>query len=145
MKNLRRFLLVKQSALVAILLGILGIQTSCNNRGAEYGCPSARFIIKGTVSSKNTGQAIQNIRISSGPYDSIFSDSNGSFAMSFTDFPSDTASFLLHFRDTDSTLNGSYKDLDTNIEFLYPLYTNGDGHWNKGETTKEVEIRLENK
>jgi hypothetical protein len=88
----------------------------------EYGTPSAKFIVKGKVESSVTNQPIQNIRV----------------------YP-EAQTFPIRFHDIDGNLQGEFNNLDTVVEFKNPQFTNGDGHWYKGETSKEFNIQLKPK
>jgi putative lipoprotein (rSAM/lipoprotein system) len=76
--------------------------------------------------------------------DSVSSDVNGNYSVEAESFP-ETQTFSIHFRDIDSSLNGSYNDLDTTITFLNPQFTNGDGQWFAGETSKVIDVKLKPK
>jgi putative lipoprotein (rSAM/lipoprotein system) len=148
MKRIRKILLPKYSFFLSLILGIIGIQTGCNNAEygtpvAEYGTPSAKFIVTGKIESDSTSVQIPNIRVDM-MSDTVQSDLNGNYNLQTESFP-ETQTFHIHFRDVDNSLNGSYKDLDTTITFQNPQFTNGDGEWYEGETTKEFNVKLKPK
>jgi putative lipoprotein (rSAM/lipoprotein system) len=148
MIRIRKILLSKYSFILSIILGILGIQTGCNNAEygtpiAEYGTPSAKFIITGYIVSDSTDVPIPNIKVNI-TLDSTSSNANGSYSVQANAFP-ETQTFNIHFRDIDDSLNGSYKDLDTTITFQNPQFSNGDGDWYAGETSKEINVKIKPK
>jgi len=148
MKRIRKILLPKYSFFLSLILGIIGIQTGCNNAEygtpiAEYGTPSAKFIITGKIESDSTSVQIPNIRVNM-LSDSVSSDVNGNYLVEAVSFPESQA-FTIHFRDIDGSLNGSYNNLDTTITFQNPQFANGDGDWYEGETTKEFNVKLKPK
>ena len=144
---MKKYFLKKYNTLLVLLLSALGILSSCdkNNGGgivAEYGCPNADFIVKGCISSNSTGAKIKNIKVVS--QDSVYSDLAGNYHLIMNAFPQNQT-FTLHFKDIDSTENGNYEDFDTTVVFENPQFTNGDGDWYSGQTTKELDIKLESK
>lgn len=141
MKSIRKILLSKYSILLSLILGLLGFQVACD-RPDEYGCPSAKFKVIGTIESDSTGNKIQNIRITNGQYDTIYSDFNGFYQIQTSEFPLDTVTFQLHFTDIDGTQNGNFQNLDTIVEFDNPQFSNGDREWYIGETLKEFNVNL---
>ncbi|HNW99663.1 MAG TPA: radical SAM-associated putative lipoprotein [Bacteroidales bacterium] len=141
---MKKYFLKKYNTLLVLLLSALGILSSCdkNNGGgiqAEYGCPNADFIVKGCIASDSTGAKIKNIKVVS--QDSVYSDLAGNYILIMNAFP-ENQTFTLHFKDVDSTDNGSYQNLDTTISFQNPQFTNGDGDWYEGQTTKELNVKL---
>jgi putative lipoprotein (rSAM/lipoprotein system) len=133
------------NVVIVVLLSILGYVSCIGNSRDEYGTPSAKFIVKGNVSSKNTQLPVENVRVtmnSDNGYRSNngYTNEQGNYQVINDDFPEDKI-FLVQFRDT----GGKYMDLDTLIEFKKSELTGGDKHWYKGETVKTVDIQLENK
>ena len=77
--------------------------------------------------------------------DSTTTDNDGKYQVSDRDgFPADQL-FTIKFHDTDGPLNGEYENLDTVVQFKDPKFTNGDGHWYQGETTKDFNVTLNKK
>lgn len=142
----------------AIIFGLLALFgfASCSKGGTnpnpgpnpinEYGTPYATFIVKGKVTS-NTGNPIENIRVvmksASTISDTAFTDSDGNYQDSVVAFP-DTLTFQLDFKDIDGASNGDYNSLDTTSEFTNPKFTGGAG-WYAGETSKDLNIKLDKK
>ena len=144
MKTIRKTLLSKYSFFLSLILSLLGVQVACD-RPDEYGCPTANFKIQGSIQSDSTGNKIQNICITNGQYDSVYSDPNGFYQIQTSGPPLDTVTFQIHFTDIDSTQNGNFQNLDTTVEFDNPQFTNGDGDWDAGETSKEFNVKLKPK
>jgi putative lipoprotein (rSAM/lipoprotein system) len=154
MKKLEFTMWKGYNKIIAILLSLLGF-SGCEdplNTKAEYGVPSADFIVKGKVLSKTSSLSIPNIRVilkdtsahATVEPDTVYSNSEGNYELKVTDFPTDNT-YNLNFSDIDGTLNGEYASKDTLIEFVAPVFTNGDGHWYSGKTTKEATIKLDPK
>lgn len=130
------------NAILALLLSFLGFAVSCGKM--EYGTPSAKFIVKGKVESSVTNQPIQNIRVYM-QGDSTSTDSTGHYQIiNSRGFP-EAQTFPIRFHDIDGNLQGEFNNLDTVVEFKNPQFINGDGHWYKGETSKEFNIQLKPK
>ncbi len=128
------------------LMAFFGFASSCNklpNFKTEYGTPHAKFIVNGKVAAIGTNTPIENIRVIMSR-DTSFTDSQGKYQVSNTDFPANQT-FQINFKDVDSTANGDYKSLDTTVEFVDPKFTDGDGHWNAGETSEEFDVELDKK
>ena len=141
MKIFRKILLSTHCTLLAFILGILGVQTSCNPN-AEYGSPVADFKIHGCVTSDSTGEAIKDMEVVC--YYTHYSDSLANYQITREASP-ENQTFIVHFHDTDSTLYGSYQDFDTAVTFQDPQFTGGNGDWYVGETSKEINVQLKNK
>lgn len=130
------------NAIIFGLLAILGFATSCEilDSPVGYGTPTAKFIVNGNVKSIETNNAIDNIRVVV-QGDSSQTNSQGEFQVEIVEFPIEQT-FNIKFKDIDGAINGEYEDLDTVVKFTNPKFTNGDGHWYSGETTKEFDIKL---
>ncbi len=131
-----------QNTVIAKILTILGfgaVITGCEPKYgtlvAEYGVPSAKFIVNGKVSSQHP---IENIRVVMHGWDNdtAFTDEYGNYEVAIDDNASND-NFLVQFHDTENR----YKDLDTTVEFKDPKFTGGDG-WYEGETCKTVNVEL---
>jgi putative lipoprotein (rSAM/lipoprotein system) len=147
MKKIKAFLLKKNNSLISFLLTILGFGAVCSFNGCmygdpvvEYGTPFATFKINGNVKSEVTSNAIPNIRVVMG-YDTTYTDGSGNYQISNTEFPDDQT-FLLEFKDVDGETNAEYQPLDTIVEFIDPEFSGGTGSWDRGETEKEVNVKL---
>jgi putative lipoprotein (rSAM/lipoprotein system) len=127
-------LLKTYNVIIAALLAILGF-SSCTAPD-EYGTPEAKFIVKGKVSSKETQQPVENIRVTMN-WDANFTNGEGNYHVANL-VPPTYRTFLVQFHDT----LGAYMDLDTLIEFKDPKFTGGDKKWYEGETSKTVDIQL---
>lgn len=128
------------STILTILLALLGFSCAKDPK-VEYGTPNARFIVKGKVTSSDLNEPVKNIRVIM-RFDTTFTDNSGNYQITDRDgFPTDQT-YLINFRDIDGSLNGNYEDEDTTVEFKNPQFTGGDGHWYQGETTKNLDIKL---
>jgi putative lipoprotein (rSAM/lipoprotein system) len=146
---MKRNFLKKYNYFLAVLLSVLGMGGACTVQGceygtpvAEYGTPSATFIVHGSVTSEGNTK-IPNIRVVM-QFDTTFTDADGKYKVQAFDFPDDH-DFLVEVDDIDGTASGSYQSKDTIVSFVDPQFTGGDGLWNQGETTKEINIKLKAK
>ncbi len=147
MRTIHRFFLKYSNKILGFLLIVLGFSAVCTEVGCEYGslveeygAPYATFIVRGKAVSIATDQAIPSIRVVM-TYDTSYTDQDGNYQVENGAFPN-TDSFLIEFADVDGQQNGLYYALDTTLIFTDPQFTGGDGHWNKGETEKELQIRM---
>ena len=150
MKNIKPFLLKKSNSLISFLLTILGFGAVCIFNGCmygdpvvEYGTPVATFKVNGNVKSEATSNNVPNIRVVM-EYDTAFTDESGNYQISNAAFPEDQT-FLVQFKDIDGAINGEYQPLDTIVEFKDPEFSGDKGVWDKGETEKEVNVKLKDK
>jgi putative lipoprotein (rSAM/lipoprotein system) len=97
--------------------------------------------VQGKVVSLSNDQAINNIQVVM-KGDTVMTDQNGNYQVADKfGFPTDQT-YTVRFKDVDGALNGVYDNLDTVVEFKNPKFINGDGHWYKGETEKDVTVKL---
>jgi putative lipoprotein (rSAM/lipoprotein system) len=88
-------------------------------------------------------EGIENIRVVI-PGDTTKTDSEGKYQIDVQGFPVNSK-YEIQFQDIDGALNGEFQDLDTEVEFKDSEFTDGDGHWYYGETSKELNIELNKK
>jgi len=147
---MKQFTLKKYNLLIAFLLSILGFGASCTKSkipsgGIEYGSPHATFKVYGKVTSEN-GINIPAIRVimkSEQLYplpDTVISDYYGNYEVKVSDFPTDH-NFTIEFEDIDGPAHGTYQAKDTVVKFINPVFEGGES-WYKGETSKEMNIKL---
>ena len=144
MKRIKRNFLTIQNAIIAGILFLSGIITSCNRYADEYGMPYAEFIIKGKVKSNETNQEIENIKVEIQAMTDTTNEA-GEYQVSVLGAFPKNQNFDINFSDIDGVQNGEYQDLDTVVQFNNPEFTGGDGNWNEGETTKEFDVKLKHK
>jgi putative lipoprotein (rSAM/lipoprotein system) len=139
-------ILKRYNYLIAFLLSVLGVGGACTMGGCEYGTPaeeygvpSAKFTVRGIVSSEDSVK-IPNIRVVM-MTDTGYTDINGAYAVETISFPDDQ-DFLIELDDIDGEQNGSFQSKDTLVSFVDPQFVSGDGNWYVGETFKEVNIKL---
>jgi len=142
MKKVENFFLKKYRALLALLLGLTGFASSCEIGGmAEYGTPSAKFIVNGKIESTLTSNPIRNIRVIM-QGDTSLTDAEGKYqVIDRWGFPIDQT-YSVRIEDFDGSLNGEFENLDTIVEFKNPKFVNGDGDWYTGETSTQLNIKL---
>ncbi len=147
MINLKLKLIKTINIFIGVLLTFLGF--SCDKNGldeygspvVEYGSPYATFIVDGTVTSASSSKAISNVQVIMGT-DTSYTNESGEYEVSQTDYPVDQA-FVLEINDIDGSSNGEYAAQDSTIEFTDSEFTGGDDDWYSGETTKTINIKLE--
>jgi putative lipoprotein (rSAM/lipoprotein system) len=133
-------ILKKYNVLIAGLLAILGYTTACDSKD-EYGTPSAKFIVNGNVKSSDTDQPIENVRVIM-QGDTTYTNAEGAYqVVDKWGFPTDQT-YNIEFNDIDGEANGEFGDLDTIVEFKDPKFSDGDGNWYSGETSKEFDVTL---
>lgn len=148
------------NSFIIFLISFLGFASSCDILGgkAMYGTPSADFLIKGKIEDASANVPLKGIKVVmemnfgsvSDPYiikkDSTFSSAvDGSYQVIAKSESAGDQKINLRFTDIDGTNNGQYKSLDTTIVFQNLKFSNGSGSWDKGETVKEVNIKLQPK
>ncbi len=134
--------------ILAYTLAILGIGSATTFSGcmygspAEYGTPIATYKIIGSVTDK-AHTKVKGIRVALRG-DTTFTDANGKYNVQTEDFPGDQT-FQISFEDIDGDANGDLQSVDTTVAFVVPEFENGDGSWNRGETSTEFNIKLKDK
>lgn len=146
MKNIlfkiKNYLLYKENKILLIILGFLGFTSSCIPV-AEYGVPSADYILNGNIKSSTTNTAIDHIQVIMN-YDTSYTDASGNFSVTSNDFPDDIT-YDVYFNDIDSTENGSYTNKQISVQFYSADLTDGDGSWYEGSTSKNIDVKLDPK
>ncbi len=144
----------KVISLFLVLMGLSSCDTDGNGGGgsiAEYGTPSAKFKIKGTLVDKiNDSKAVSGVKVAIGhPYsdgsgikrtfytDSIVTTNTGEFNLIIYDFP-ESQKFVIKYEDTDASQNGNYGLTTDTVRFENPSFTGGSGSWYRGEVTKDL-------
>jgi putative lipoprotein (rSAM/lipoprotein system) len=143
MKKFEHKVLKIYNVLISGFLALLGFASSCDIGGvyAEYGTPSAKFIVNGKIESAATSQPIENIRVIM-QGDTAVSDQYGKYqVIDRWGFPQDQ-SYSIEIEDIDGTINGEFENLDTIVEFKNPKFTKGDGDWYKGETSIDFNVKM---
>ena len=131
--------------LISYLLAFLGFSLASSNgcamygTPAEYGTPNATFKVLGKVTTDESA-AIPNIRVVLS-YDTAYTDNQGNYLVKTINFPTNQT-FPIQFKDIDGAQNRQFQQLDTIVEFENPQFTGGSSSWNKGETEKELNIKL---
>jgi putative lipoprotein (rSAM/lipoprotein system) len=144
MKKVQHSILSFSNSVLAVILAMLGFASACGESVDEYGVPSAKFIVKGNVSSAQTSQPVPNIRVVL-DQDTVFTNAQGNYiVVDENGFP-ESRTYSLKFQDIDNDLNGSFTDLDTIAEFNNPVFKGGNGKWYSGEVTKTIDIKLDPK
>ena len=148
-----KYLKLKNWLLVA-MSSLLGINLGCEKKifGLEYGCPEAKYDVKGIVTDME-GHPIAGIGVgktrdwsneNSETYGEICyidtTNAEGHYSVTYYGFPQE--SFQLDFNDIDSANNGSYLDTVVTINTQNVQLTGGDGHWNHGHGTVVKNISL---
>lgn len=131
------------NVLIAGLLAILGYTTACDSSVSvdEYGTPYAKYIVNGNVKSSETNQPIENVSVTMRG-DTTYTDVNGAYQVIDNFGFSTGQTYNIQFNDIDGEANGEYNNLDTIVEFKDPIFTNGDGNWYIGETSKEFDVKM---
>ena len=130
---MKKQLLKKANTLLAPILALFGIATSCDDGSGNgddiclYGVPTAEYIeITGTVQNE-AQNPIENIQVVM-DWDTTYTAADGSFVLRREgDFPVRTVT--LQFNDTDEATSGNYQSDTAEVQITY---TGGDGSWNAG-------------
>jgi putative lipoprotein (rSAM/lipoprotein system) len=141
MKALRFKALTAYNRLIAYLMGLLGFASACIPEPVEYGMPQATFRLKGTVQSNGTELYIPGIKVIMGD-DTTITNNQGYFEASQIEMPDDQT-FIVQFLDIDGANNGRFADIDTTINFIDPVFIDSDGKWYKGETERDIIIKMD--
>jgi putative lipoprotein (rSAM/lipoprotein system) len=140
---MKKSLIKSFDKIIVVLLAILGVFNSCTQ--TEYGMPYADYELKGVVTDKETSKPIKNIRIATFYGDTIYTDAEGKYALSYC---FDMAEYF-HFKieDIDGEENGGeFEAQKIDVKFTNAdKVKKGDGHWYEGKYEKTQNIELEKK
>lgn len=137
---------------VLLVLSFLGLFTSCNF-ATMYGTPYAEFEVKGSVTSKETKQPIEGIRVIRPMFeygDTTYTDANGRYLISFRrdgglyELEKDTTD--LKIEDIDGVKNGGeFETKEFSVSFADAEVIKEKKRknpWYEGKASKEVNIEL---
>lgn len=143
---MKRIVLKTYGKFIAALLAFVSFMTGCDvitgGGVAEYGVPSADFIVRGKVTDKESEKPINNIAIirktPTSPYgnDTVKTNANGEFKLNFTDYPK--SDHWIYAEDLDGDANGGLYTPDSiKITSSTMKQTKkGSGIWNQGTFEK---------
>ena len=143
--------------IILALLGCIGFLTGCsiiNPPVAEYGVPSAEFIIKGTVTDSISSTPIPKIRIISGDsaaysyplFDTVYTDAEGKYQTSIRAFPVESRTTHLKIDDIDGVQNGGdFQSKTVKVAFTSLDWTEKHSGWNSGSLLNITNIKLKKK
>lgn len=147
---MKKFIIRTFDKIILALLAVAGWSTACDEPMAEYGTPTADYVIKGTVTDSISKQSLKNIRIVRQTNDiglqsdTTYTDLNGYYQFSFSGFPEEHPEFKLITADIDGNQNGG--DFETrNVSVLISSTDRtekGDNHWYQGKFVKKQDIKL---
>ena len=112
---MKKIVLKTYSKIIAWILTALGLYTSCDIvEPAEYGTPTADFVVKGTVTNARTQQPISDMTVINKSYtapygnDTVRTDANGNYELKFTATAFGAEDLTVYTSDTDGEENGAY-------------------------------------
>lgn len=120
---------------------LLGVNLSCEGPD-EYGTPTARYQVKGTVSNEQ-GAPVEGIQVSL-DWEKTLTDNKGDYEVA-SGYPGDNGELELSFKDIDSTENGLYADTSLRVSFRDVPLQGGDGNWFEGAATVKQDVTLRKK
>lgn len=143
----KRFIKASNYALGVLLVSI-GF-SSCKGGGSGgmsmYGTPTADYEISGKVTDLNNNP-IEGINVSHpfsftppGEQKGVITDTDGNYKLNVRAFP---GTLELKIEDIDGVENGEYQTKEIKELFENSDYTEGDGSWYEGKTTRTVNIKL---
>lgn len=143
--------------IVIAILSVIGFLTGCNIINppvAEYGVPSADYIIKGIVTDSATSTPVPNIRIIRGDstvysypqFDTIYTDAQGKYQTTVNSFPFESPTFHLKVDDVDGTQNvGEFQSKTMEVVFTSSDWIKKESGWYEGKSQKTADIKLNKK
>lgn len=143
MKRLKWRLIKFYSLFILMLLAILVFLPSCEKETINR--PTAKFIIKGTVISDEDQKPLKNMLVimiaDTLKIDTAKTSQNGSFeVIDSLGIPAEVCYNLMFINMKDKSIVSIEK-----FKFTNPDFSNADGHWYFGETTKTHTFKLKTK
>ncbi len=123
-------------------MSILGFTAvSCDGPTCDYGCPYAKFKVKGVVTDEEN-HPVENIQVVVNHYDTIYTNAEGKYAtLPQMIYPWDSVQLVA--TDIDGIENGGeYETSEQRIGFSSDEFKDGDGEWYEGQAIKEVNFKL---
>lgn len=139
--------------LCRVILTLLGfsaasgcaVEYGCPPVYCEYGVPTMEFIVTGKVTDSETENPVKGIAVTYIQHnewersDTVWTDEDGRFLYESYDFPSDNPKFK--FTDVDGEENGG--DYETKVVTVPVTQTApGDGNWDNGDYSGELDVTL---
>lgn len=148
---MKKIVLKTYAKIVAALLGVVSFVAGCDlipsgDTRAEYGTPSADFVIKGKVVDKSSQKPIENIAIirkmRSHGIDTARTNAKGEYELKFNDFPG--IDHWIFAEDLDGTENGGlYAPDSINVNSSTMQNIKKGSGWYKGAFEKnDVNFQL---
>jgi putative lipoprotein (rSAM/lipoprotein system) len=129
---------------IALIIIIVGLNSSCSKETTmEYGNPSGKFIVRGKVTSSIDNTSIKGIQVILDK-DTTYTDDSGNYEVSRLSFPYAVSSHKVFYKDIDGELNGAFHNKEISVDFVDPVFVNGDGMYS-GEVAKVNNVKLEHK
>jgi putative lipoprotein (rSAM/lipoprotein system) len=150
-KRIHRTITKGANWILAGILSILGFSgCEINNGVEEYGTPYATFSFHGKVAN-NAKKPVKGIKVEvcegQGGYpvtDSVLTNETGQYSIQFQTFPNEN--FRVIVSDIDGEANGSYQNDTIRVKISdKDYYEKGNGSWNYGLASKEVDVVLKEK
>lgn len=142
---MKRIALKTYGKLLTALFAVIGFFTRCDivrDEPAEYGTPSADYIVKGKVLDARTKGPISDIRVirksaySPHENDTVNTNSKGEYEIAFNDFPA--REVTVYAEDMDGEQNGVYATDTLKIKASeFEKVKKGDGSWYSGTFEKK--------
>lgn len=137
---MKKIALKTYGKIIAFFLGAIAYLTGCEVIGggiAEYGTPSADFVVKGKVVDQSSKKPIKDIRIIhkaryAPASDTVKTNAKGEFELKFNEFPG--VDHWIYAEDLEETQNGGLfrpDSLTVNSAQMKRI-KKGSGSWNQG-------------
>lgn len=144
---MKRVALKTYGKIVAFLLGIVGFFNGCDiipNGGiAEYGTPTADFVVKGKVVDKQTQKPVKDMAVirkaPTAPYgnDTVRTNSEGVYELNFEEITFQAMDATIYASDIDGTKNGEYVGDTIRIPASeFKRIKKGNNRWYNGKFEK---------
>jgi putative lipoprotein (rSAM/lipoprotein system) len=139
--------------IVMALLGVFPFYSGCDEPRMMYGTPTADHLFKGTVTDDLKNTPIKDIRMviwnSQDSLhrlaDTVYTDSNGKYAFTFSSFPDENVIYEIKAEDMDGTANGGAfesKAIATTLaEATWDRSDAGDWYTGKATIIKDFKLR----
>jgi len=137
---------------VMALLGLFPFFSGCDEPREMYGTPTADYLIKGTVTDELATTPVKEIRVIVRDSrdllyqyaDTVYTDTNGKYAFTFTDTPDHSILYELKAEDIDGATNGGpYTTEETTTSLADATWDNSHAEgWYSGKATIIKDIKL---
>lgn len=146
---MKKFVLRTYGKIIAWVLAVLGLHSCDITPAAEYGTPTADFVVKGKVNNAHNLQPIKDMAVihksDTAPYgnDTVRTDANGNYELKFKKTAFGSEDITVYASDIDGETNGTYHSDTIQIKaHEFKQVKKGGKNWYNGKFEGKADFSL---